>query len=75
MSKIYNKGCLFDCNVGCPLHGYDLEIDGSLCGACVGINTLRGMKTSMVAGLLMAYGDEKKAKEVFDMIMKSAGEW
>lgn len=73
----YGGWCIFDSfsenKKRCPLSGMD--VDGSLCSSCVDVEALRGMRANIISQLLMAYHDEKKAKEIFGSIMKCIKEW
>lgn len=74
----YRFWCIFDEHLKCPLYqedGMQMDIDGGLCGACVDMNTLKGLKAQMIAQLLIHFQSEEKAKEVYDRIGKLMEEW
>lgn len=71
----YQSLCLFENSFYCPLNGYGLDVDGSLCGACVDRRSITAIENQLIVQLLLTYQSEEKAKEVFDMIVRCLREW
>lgn len=72
----YLEWCFFNEKVRCPLYGHDIEVDGGLCGACIDVATLLGMKASAIVQLMMLFpGDPERAKKAFDEVQEYVKKW